>query len=89
VNGCRSYHRKRKTELHALPALVARDGEIAPRGELDDVVAALPDRQRAVVHMRYWAGFSEAEIADVMGCKTGTVKSLASRAKDRLAVALR
>ncbi len=89
VNGCRSYHRKRKTEQHALLVLAARDGEMAPRGELDDVVAALPDRQRAVVRMRYWADLSEAEIADAMGCKTGTVKSLASRAKDRLAVALR
>jgi RNA polymerase sigma factor (sigma-70 family) len=89
VNGCRSYHRRRKTEQHALPVLAARDGEMAPRGELDDVVAALPDRQRAVVRMRYWADLSEAEIADVMGCKAGTVKSLAARAKDRLAVALR
>jgi len=90
VNGCRSYHRKRKTEENRLPALACRDGEmVSPRGELDDVVSALPDRQRAVVRMRYWAGYSEAEIADAMGCKAGTVKSLASRAKDRLAVALR
>lgn len=89
VNGCRSYHRRRKTEQHALPALAIREGEMTPSGELDDVVAALPDRQRAVVRMRYWAGLSEAEIADAMGCKAGTVKSLASRAKDRLAVALR
>ena len=89
MNGCRSYHRRRKTEQGALPALVPRDGEMAPTGELDDVVSALPDRQRAVVVMRYWAGLSEAEIADAMGCRAGTVKSLAARAKQRLAVALR
>jgi RNA polymerase sigma factor (sigma-70 family) len=89
MNGCRSYHRKRKTEQGALPVLFARDGEMAPTGELDDLVSALPDRQRAVVVMRYWAGYSEAEIADAMGCRAGTVKSLAARAKQRLAVALR
>lgn len=89
VNGCRSYHRKRKTEAQRLPALAGRDDDGAPRGELDDVVSALPDRQRAVVRMRYWDCLSEAEIADVMGCKAGTVKSLASRARDRMAVALR
>ena len=33
---------------------------------------------------RYWGGWSEAEIARALGCRPGTVKSLASRALDRL-----
>ena len=89
VNGCRSYHRRRRTEHAYMPTLVAGDGECSsPPGELDDVVTALPDRQRLVLRLRYWEGFSEAEIADVLGCRPGTVKSLAARARDRLATAL-
>jgi RNA polymerase sigma factor (sigma-70 family) len=89
VNGCRSYHRRRRTEHDRLPVLARRDdAEHDPPGELDDVVTALPDRQRTVVRLRYWSGYSEAEIAEVLGCKPGTVKSLASRARDRLAVQL-
>jgi RNA polymerase sigma factor (sigma-70 family) len=89
VNGCRSYHRRRRTEIDRMPALAPRATESAHvSGELDDIVTALPDRQQTVVRLRYWEGFSEAEIADVLGCAPGTVKSLASRARDRLAAAL-
>jgi RNA polymerase sigma-70 factor (sigma-E family) len=40
----------------------------------------LPPRQRAVVVLRYYDDLSEAQIADVLGCSVGTVKSHASRA---------
>ena len=56
---------------------------------LADAVAALPFRQRAVVVLRYHAGLSEAEIADALGCRPGTVKSLASRALARLEEVIR
>ncbi len=52
--------------------------------DLADAVAALPFRQRAVVVLRYHAGLSEAEIAEALACRPGTVKSLASRALSRL-----
>ena len=52
--------------------------------ELADAVASLPFRQRAVIVLRYYGGLSEAEIGAALGCRNGTVKSLAARALDRL-----
>ncbi len=43
-------------------------------------LAALSAQQRAVVVLRYYEDLSEREIADVLGCAPGTVKSHASRA---------
>ncbi|MEO6712044.1 MAG: SigE family RNA polymerase sigma factor [Mycobacteriales bacterium] len=42
-------------------------------------LATLPPRQRAVLVLRYYADMSEADIAAVLGCATGTVKSQASK----------
>jgi RNA polymerase sigma-70 factor (sigma-E family) len=42
-------------------------------------LAALPPRPRAVLILRYWDDLSEAEVAEVLGCPLGTVKSSASR----------
>jgi RNA polymerase sigma-70 factor (sigma-E family) len=52
--------------------------------ELRDVIEALPYRQRAVIVLRYYADLSEAEIADALGCRRGTVKSLAARALQQM-----
>jgi len=80
VNACRSSFARAHTERVKLP-LVDRPGttDIA-FDELADAVAALPYRQRAVLVLRYHEDLSEAEIADALGCRPGTVKSLASRA---------
>jgi RNA polymerase sigma-70 factor (sigma-E family) len=47
-------------------------------------VRRLPSRQRSVVVLRFWLDWSEREIADALGCRPGTVKSLSSRALDAL-----
>lgn len=88
ANRCRSYHRHRKVEQLRMPLLAATDAAISQPRELDDAVQALPARQRAVLKLRYWEDLSEAEIADKLGCRPGTVKSLASRGRERLAAAL-
>src|SRR2546423_2006524 len=47
-------------------------------------LAALPERDREVVYLRYFLDLREAEMAAALGCRPGTVKSRLSRALDRL-----
>lgn len=47
---------------------------------LSDMIHKLPVRQRAVIVLRFYEGCSEAEIAAILKCRPGTVKSSMSRA---------
>jgi RNA polymerase sigma factor (sigma-70 family) len=47
-------------------------------------LGALPARQRAVIVLRYWEDLPETEVAELLGCSLGTVKSSASRGLGRL-----
>ncbi len=58
------------------------------RDDLWRAVRTLPERQRAVVVLRYYEQLSEKETADVLGVSTGTVKSQASRALATLRIHL-
>jgi RNA polymerase sigma factor (sigma-70 family) len=58
------------------------------RQRLLDAVAALPDRYREVVALRFFAALSELETATVLSCPVGTAKSRLSRALDLLRVTL-
>lgn len=51
---------------------------------LASMLLELPERQRIAVVLRYIVDLPIAEIADAMGCPTGTVKSHISRGLDRL-----
>lgn len=54
------------------------------QAELLGTLASLPARQRAVIVLRYWEDLPETEVAAILGCSVGTVKSTASRALARL-----
>lgn len=44
------------------------------------LLCQLPTRQRAVLALRYWEALPDREIAALLGCSEGTVRSSASRA---------
>jgi RNA polymerase sigma factor (sigma-70 family) len=56
----------------------------AERRAVIAAVNRLADGDRLVIALRHFEQLSEAEIADVLGCPIGTVKSRVSRAMDRL-----
>ncbi|WP_331767565.1 SigE family RNA polymerase sigma factor [Embleya sp. NBC_00896] len=51
---------------------------------LRDALADLPARQRAVVVLRYWDDLPETEVARILGCALGTVKSQAAKGLAKL-----
>lgn len=75
----RRWHGERSADR--LPEIAA--GDEAAAVDLADAVRAallsLPLRQRAVLVLRFYEQRTEVEIADVLGCSVGTVKSRASR----------
>ena len=57
---------------------------MALRGDLRAALDRLGPRQRAVLVLRYLEDRSVDEVADILGCSAGTVRSQASRALLRL-----
>ncbi len=84
VNGAKNEVRRQgavrrlRERLHG-PARLA---EATPEAgsELIGSLRRLPARQRAVVVLRFYADLTEADIADALGMRTGTVKSSLHRA---------
>ena len=58
------------------------------RRRLAAAIETLGERDREVIACRWFAGLSEAEMAVVLSCRPGTVKSRLSRALERLRAAL-
>lgn len=79
VNACRSHLRRRVLERRHRAGLGTDVAELEAR-ELLDALAALPTRQRAAVVLRFYAGLSERDTAEALGCAPGTVGSLVHRA---------
>ncbi len=70
-----------RAESKAIPTQLADT-----RSDLLTALRGLPPRQRAVIVLRYWADLSDAQVAELLGCSEGTVRSQAWRALAKLRV---
>jgi RNA polymerase sigma factor (sigma-70 family) len=90
INGCRSWGRVRKRRAEIARSLASRPDDVQIRDrayeriQMLEAIGRLGHRQRVVIVGRYYADWSETEIAEVLNCRPGTVKSLASRAIESL-----
>ena len=95
INSCLDYHRRtrrllplvdqaldlfRSADESALHEMLREEQE----ERVQQVVAQLPEEQRIVVVLRYTEGLSYEEIAEVLGCRRGTVASRLNRAHKAL-----
>ena len=82
VNGCKSRLRLAWRRVGPLPEMLPTPGP-EERQELEELFA-LPPEDRVAIHLHYYEGYSTDEIAQILGCRPGTVRSRLSRARDRL-----
>ncbi|HEY4332324.1 MAG TPA: sigma-70 family RNA polymerase sigma factor [Ilumatobacteraceae bacterium] len=89
VNACRSWHRSADRERRRIgraSAPVGGSSEVVSTASAEVLAAlrALPYPQRAAVVLRFWADWSDADIADSLGCKPASVRVLVHRGITRL-----
>jgi RNA polymerase sigma-70 factor, ECF subfamily len=91
VNLCRDWHRRPPPDALQLPERVASDDRPAVEARVDAVrlLATLPQAQREVVLLRYYQDLTEDEVAQILDCPKGTVKSRLHNALARLAAVVK
>jgi len=86
LNLVRSRWRRLAAERRARARIASRghvdhhEPDLAEALAVRAAVAALPSRQRTALVLRYWSDLGVDEVAALMGCSPGTVKSSTSRA---------
>ncbi|WP_129841391.1 SigE family RNA polymerase sigma factor [Streptomyces sp. RFCAC02] len=92
INTRTSQWRKRRVDEYAVDELPEPDRDPRPdpaeqqavRDAMWRAIVKLPERQRAMVVLRYYEDMSEAATAELLGVSVGTVKSAVSRALAKL-----
>ena len=85
VNLVNSHLRRQRVERAYMPALASSVAglsatDVVTKQVVRDAIAQLSARQRAVVVLRYYQDLTDQQIASVLGCPVGTVKSALHRA---------
>jgi RNA polymerase sigma-70 factor (sigma-E family) len=73
-----------RAALNWLQPTTDDDAVVVERDAVVRAVARLAPRRRAVVVLRFYGDLSEAQIAEVLGVRVGTVKSQLSRGLEQL-----
>lgn len=83
LNEARMRHRSRSRGRRAVMSLVGE--HVSPgHDHILDVVMELPERQRAAVFLAYYEQYTPTEIAELMGCRPGTVRRYLHLARRKL-----
>lgn len=86
INGARRRYRNRKRRESIIktnaPRLIERGSE--PGEYIADVLGRLPERERTVIVLVYYSGLTPTEVADILSCPAGTVRSILHRTLQRL-----
>lgn len=81
----RWFDRETRKGVADAPSAEAAGVAGATRDDVMDAIRHLPEQQRNVVLLRYYADLSEAQIAETLGIAPGTVKTSCHRALAKLA----
>ena len=95
VNLTRMHYRRRRLERAYLdrqrrePPPDSADPDVDTRQHVKQALLRLTPRQRAALVLRFYEDLPEAQIAEILGCRPGTVKSLLARGLEALRGAIR
>ena len=81
-------HERRRGRAPLPDFVVDNTSTVATRVSVRDAIATLPPRQREAVVLRYLADLPLADVADAMGCATGTVKATLHQAMASMRIEL-
>lgn len=84
ANLCKDSLRRAWRLSERLDDLPEMAGEENLHNPVLDAILNLPRDQKLAVYLYYYEGYSSAEIAKILGCRQGTVRSRLSRARDAL-----
>lgn len=82
VNRCYTWGRRQTLERDRRPRR-ADDAQLGA-DELWDALSRLPERQRAAIVCRFYLDLPDPDIADVLGCRTPTVRTAIHRGLAKL-----
>ncbi len=83
ANACKNRFRLLK-RWQSLPLEAAADVPGGNGGEVLEAVLSLPEKYRAPVHLYYYEGYSQGEIADILGLRLTAVQTRMQRARAML-----
>ena len=83
ANACKNRFRFLK-RWQSLPLEAAADVPGGNGGDVLEAVLSLPEKYRAPVHLYYYEGYSQGEIADILGLRLTAVQTRMQRARAML-----
>jgi RNA polymerase sigma factor (sigma-70 family) len=84
LNEARMRHRSSVRQSRALLKVGAPAEQLNQHDHVLDQIMLLPHRQRAAVFLAYYEQYTPTEIAELMGCRPGTVRRYLHLARGKL-----